>query len=171
MSWCESIDFRRGGNLAVPDLTEYVAATSAGGSRAGLSRPSLVRHRASLFISTRMPPRNLLRVFIFVVKNKWTIWGRFHFYTNGPFWVQCQNGGFGAILLVIAVWCWPMLVRGDKRRASTSLRDMLRFYFAYLIFGGAFYLFLFAGDVATVFSTPPLVVNLVCCLFCLDWRN
>ena len=38
--------------------------------------------------------------FIFVVKNKWTIWGRFHFYTNGPFWVKCQNGGFGAILLV-----------------------------------------------------------------------
>mgnify|MGYP006864327579 FL=1 len=86
--------------MAVPDLTEYVAATSAGGSRAGLSRPSLVRHRASLFISTRMPPENLLRVFIFVVKNKWTIWGRFHFYTNGPFWVKCQNGGFGAILLV-----------------------------------------------------------------------
>ena len=100
MSLCECIDFRRGGNLAVPDLTEYVAATSAGGSRAGLSRPSLVRHRASLFISTRMPPENLLRVFIFVVKNKWTIWGRFHFYTNGPFWVKCQNGGFGAILLV-----------------------------------------------------------------------
>ena len=68
----------------------------------------------------------------------------------------------------LAVWCRPMLVRGDKRRAGTSLRDMLRFYFAYLIFGGAFYLFLFAGDVATVFSTPPLVVNLVCSLFCLD---
>ena len=30
---------------------------------------------------------------------------------------------------------------------------MLRSYFAYLIFGGAFYLFLFAGDVATLFST------------------
>ena len=51
--------------MAVPDLTEYVAATSAGGSSAGLSRPSLVRHRASLFISTRMPPENLLRIFYF----------------------------------------------------------------------------------------------------------
>ena len=129
--------------MAVPDLTEYVAATSAGGSKAGLSRPSLVRHRASLFISTRMPPENLLRLFIFVVKNRWTIWGRFHFYTNSPFWVQYQNGGFGAILL--AVWCRPMLVRGDKRRAGTSLRDMLRLYFCISDVWGPFIYFYLLG--------------------------
>ena len=154
--------------MAVPDLTEYVAATSAGGSSAGLSRPSLVRHRASLFISTRMPPENLLRVFIFVVKNKWTIWGRFHFYTNGPFWVQCQNGGFGAILLVSG------MVPADARPGwSAADRHEPAGHAPVLfcisdIWGGLFICFYLLGGDATLFSTPPLVVNLVCSLFCLD---
>ena len=86
--------------MAVPDLTEYVAATSAGGSSAGLSRPSLVRHRASLFISTRMPPENLLRVFIF-------LWSK----TNGPSggdftFTRTVHFGYNAKMEGLGPFCW-----------------------------------------------------------------
>ena len=112
--------------------------------------------------------RTFYGFFIFVVKNKWTIWGRFHFYTNGPFWVKCQNGGFGAILLVsgmVPADAGPGWSAADRHEPAGHAPVL---FCISDIWGGAFYLFLFAGDVATLFSTPPLVVNLVCSLFCLD---
>ena len=54
----------------------------------------------------------------------------------------------------LAVWCRPMLVRGDKRRAGTSLRDMLRFYFAYLIFGGLLFISICWGRCISILNTP-----------------